>query len=77
LGRLSACGPALLGGVRLGCWSWGCELGPIGFVLRVASNRENHVRDTLLRKIEIEGLKHLVDRILVPTEKTKTLTGGK
>lgn len=47
------------------------------FVLRVASNKEGYVRDTLLRKIEIEGLKHLVNRILVPTEKTKTIKGGK
>jgi transcriptional antiterminator NusG len=47
------------------------------FVLRVASNKENYVRDTLLRKIEIEGLKHLVNRILVPTEKTKTVKAGK
>jgi transcriptional antiterminator NusG len=47
------------------------------FVLRVASNKENYVRDTLLRKIEIEGLTHLVSRILVPTEKTKTIKGGK
>lgn len=47
------------------------------FVLRVASNKENYVRDTLLRKIQIEGLTHLVGRILVPTEKTKTIKGGK
>ncbi len=47
------------------------------FVLRVASNKEDSVRETLLRKIEIEGLKHLVNRILVPTEKTKTIKGGK
>jgi len=47
------------------------------FVLRVASNKENYVRETLLRKIEIEGLKHLVNRILVPTEKTKTIKAGK
>jgi len=47
------------------------------FVLRVASNKENYVRETLLRKIEIEGLKHLVNRILVPTEKTKTIKSGK
>ncbi len=47
------------------------------FVLRVASNKEGYVRDTLLRKIEIEGLKNLVNRILVPTEKTKTIKGGK
>jgi transcriptional antiterminator NusG len=47
------------------------------FVLRVASNKESYVRDTLLRKVQIEGLQHLVGRILVPTEKTKTLKGGK
>ncbi len=47
------------------------------FVLRVASNKEGYVRDTLLRKIEIEGLKNLVNRILVPTEKKKTVRGGK
>ena len=47
------------------------------FVLRVASNKENSVRETLLRKVEIEGMTHLVGRILVPTEKTKTIKGGK
>jgi transcription termination/antitermination protein NusG len=47
------------------------------FVLRVASNKESYVRETLLRKAQIEGLQHLVGRIMVPTEKTKTLKGGK
>ncbi|MEK6701413.1 MAG: transcription termination/antitermination protein NusG [Planctomycetota bacterium] len=47
------------------------------FVLRVASNKENSVRDTLLRKVQIEHMTHLVNRILVPTEKTKTIKGGK
>jgi len=47
------------------------------FVLRVASNKESSVRDTLLRKIEIEGMQHLIGRILVPTEKTKVIKGGK
>jgi len=47
------------------------------FVLRVASNKEDSVRETLLRKIKIEGFEHLVNRILVPTEKTKTIKGGK
>jgi len=47
------------------------------FVLRVASNKESYVRNTLLRKVQIEGLTHLVGRILVPTEKTKTIKGGK
>lgn len=47
------------------------------FVLRVASNKENSVRETLLRKIQIEQMEHLVGRILVPTEKTKTYKNGK
>jgi transcriptional antiterminator NusG len=47
------------------------------FVLRVASNKEDFVRRTLLRKVKIENLSHLVNRILVPTEKTKTIKGGK
>jgi transcription termination/antitermination protein NusG len=47
------------------------------FVLRVASNKESSVRETLLRKVQIENMKHLVGRILVPTEKTKTIKGGK
>ena len=47
------------------------------FTLRVASNKENSVRETLLRKVQIEKMEHLVGRILVPTEKTKTIKGGK
>ncbi|MEO0588827.1 MAG: transcription termination/antitermination protein NusG [Planctomycetota bacterium] len=54
------------------------------FVLRVASNKEDSVRATLLRKIKIEGFDgehpekpHLVNRILVPTEKQKTIKAGK
>jgi transcriptional antiterminator NusG len=47
------------------------------FVLRVASNKEDSVRETLLRKIKIEGLTDRVNRILVPTEKIKTMKGGK
>lgn len=47
------------------------------FVLRVASNKENSVRETLLKKVQIEGMEHLVGRIMVPTEKTKTLKSGK
>ncbi len=47
------------------------------FVLRVASNKERSVRETLLRKIKIEGYEYLVNRILVPTEKVKTIKAGK
>ncbi len=45
-------------------------------VLRVASNKESSVQTTLLRKVQIEGMKHFVGRILVPTEKTKVVKNG-
>ena len=45
------------------------------FVLRVASNKESSVRETLLRKVQIEAMEVMVGRIMVPTEKTKTLKG--
>jgi transcriptional antiterminator NusG len=54
------------------------------FVLRVASNKEDSVRRTLLRKVKIEGYDGedpskpmLVNRILVPTEKEKVIKSGK
>ena len=47
------------------------------FVLRVASNKERSVRLTLLRKVQIEGMENFVGRIMVPTEKTKTMKAGK
>ena len=47
------------------------------FVLRVASNKEDSVKETLLRKVKIEGMVHLVNRILVPTEKIRTMKAGK
>ena len=47
------------------------------FVLRVASNKESSVQNTLLRKVQIENMGHLIGRILVPTEKTKTIKAGK
>ena len=54
-----------------------CREGMDWFVLRVASNKESSVRETLLRKIQIEKMDHFVGRILVPTEKTKTIKGGR
>jgi len=44
-------------------------------VLRVASNKEDHVRDALERKIKIEGLTNEIGRILVPTERRPTPRG--
>ncbi|MBI9015695.1 MAG: transcription termination/antitermination factor NusG [Phycisphaerae bacterium] len=45
-------------------------------VLRVASNREDNVKEALIRKIQIECLQELVTRILVPTEKVKSVRGS-
>src|SRR5207253_10425512 len=47
------------------------------FVLRVASNKEDQVREKLARKVKIEGLEERVGRILVPTERVRTRKEGK
>ena len=47
------------------------------FVLRVASNKEDRVREALLRKVKIEGLENAVARILVPTERVRSIKDGK
>jgi len=39
------------------------------YVLRVASNKEEMVREALDRKVKIEGLGEKIGRILVPTER--------
>ena len=46
------------------------------FVLRVASNKEDRVREALARKVKIEGLEGQVGRILVPSERVRSLKGG-
>ncbi len=46
------------------------------YVLRVASNREEQVRDALVRKVEVEALHEQVGRIIVPTERVKRVRGG-
>jgi len=46
------------------------------YVLRVASNKEEQVREALQRKIKIEGLEERIGRILVPTLKEKRMRGG-
>ena len=46
------------------------------YVLRVASNREEQVREALQRKVKIEGQEQVVGRILVPTVKEKRMRGG-
>lgn len=46
------------------------------YVLRVASNKEDQVRDALERKVKIEGLGSRVGRVLVPTLKEKRMKAG-
>src|SRR3954462_8742558 len=46
------------------------------FVLRVASNKEDRVREALARKVKIEGLEEYVGRILVPTERVRQVKQG-
>ncbi len=46
------------------------------YVLRVASNKEEQVREALERKVKIEGLESRISRILVPTLKEKRMRGG-
>jgi len=46
------------------------------FVLRVASNKEDRVRDALVRKVKIEGLESQVARILVPVERVRSMKAG-
>lgn len=46
------------------------------YVLRVASNKEDRVREALERKVKIEGLDEVIGRILVPTERISRVRGG-
>ena len=46
------------------------------FVLRVASNKEDRVREALVRKVKIEGVEAQLGRILVPIERVRSMKGG-
>src|SRR4028119_1773332 len=47
------------------------------FTLRVASNKEDRVREALQRKVRIEGLAAHVGGIVRPGERGRTTDGGK
>lgn len=47
------------------------------YVLRVASNREEQVKESLQRKVTLEDLKNVIGRIVVPVEQVKRIRGGK
>lgn len=46
------------------------------YVLRVASNKEDQVREALDRKIKIEQLEDRIGRVLVPSQREKRMRGG-
>ncbi len=46
------------------------------YVLRVASNKEEQVRDSLTHKMKVEGVER-VGRIMVPVEQVKRIRAGK
>jgi len=47
------------------------------YVIRVASNREERVRDNLLVAVRSKGLEEKVTSVLVPTETVTEIKGGK
>lgn len=47
------------------------------YVLKVQSNRENSIREAILRRIKIAGLEEHIAEIVVPTEKVTEMKGGK
>ena len=53
------------------------EEGKRWYVLKVQSNREKSIRDSLVRRIKREGLEDKFGDIIIPTEKVKEAKGGK
>jgi transcription termination/antitermination protein NusG len=47
------------------------------YVLKVQSNRENSIRDAILRRLKIAGIEERVAEVVVPTEKVTEMKGGK
>ena len=47
------------------------------YVLRVAANKENQVKEALLQKVQMNGLTDIVGRIEVPVEQVKHIRGNK
>jgi len=47
------------------------------YVLRVASNKEERVRESLVRKVTVEGLEEVIGGVLVPVEQVKRIRAGK
>ncbi len=50
---------------------------PRWYVVRVASNREERVRDNLLAQVKSSGMESRILNVLVPTEKVSEIKSGK
>lgn len=55
----------------------GGEEGMRWYVLKVQSNREKSIRDSLVRRIKREGLEQFFGEIIIPTEKVVDTKGGR
>ena len=49
----------------------------VWYILKVQSNREESIREALLRRVAIAGLGHYFGDVIVPTEKVTEFKGGK
>ena len=47
------------------------------YILKVQSNREDSIRDGLMRRIAVAGLDNFVGQVIVPVEKVTEFKGGK
>jgi transcriptional antiterminator NusG len=47
------------------------------FILKVQSNREDSIRETLMRRIALQGLGKLFGEVIVPKEQVTDFKGGK
>lgn len=61
--------PASNGGPKTANMDW--------YILKVQSNREESIRDGLLRRVAIAGLDSYFGKIIVPIEKVTEVKGGK
>jgi transcriptional antiterminator NusG len=47
------------------------------YIVRVLTNREERVRENLVRRIKADALEHRIPQVLVPVEKVAQVRGGK
>jgi transcriptional antiterminator NusG len=47
------------------------------YILKVQSNREDSIRETLIRRVKLQGLDHLFGEVIVPKEQVTEFKGGK